>query len=118
MPDPKPLNPTRHTAEAMKDDALVMAGELRSLLGANPGLAQWRAAESLALGILSAVRKGRTAATLVAAADQAHAARLQQHEDAMVMHLDRMGMHDTAEIASSPQLHPIFDGICRAAGLQ
>jgi hypothetical protein len=102
-----PIHPTRHTAEAMRQDTEAMASEIVKLMATAPGAAQWRAAESLALGILSAVRKGCTAHQLVQAQAQAQAARRVNHETAMVMQLERMGMSETAE-----RLHPIFEGIC------
>jgi len=104
--DPMPLNPTRHTVEAMRSDTEAMALQLVELMAPTPGAAQWRAAESLALGILSAVRKGRTAQTLVLAQQQAQAKRDAEHETAMVVQLDRMGMSETA--GRLPSVHPIF----------
>lgn len=103
MPDPLPINPTRATAEEMKDDAFVMAGELRSLMGADPGPDQWRAAESLALGILSAVRKGRSAAILIHEARKAQAVRERAHDDAIVLQLERHGFAQDAAFLGAPR---------------
>lgn len=113
LPEPLPIHPTRHTAEAMRSDTEAMALELVGLMAPSPGAAQWRAAESLVLGMLSAVRKGATAHQLVLAQQAAQAKRDEQHETAMVLQLDRMGM---SEIAG--RLHPVFGDICKAVGLQ
>lgn len=51
---------------------------------------------------------------------QAVNAAIKARPDELRMQLDRMGMSETAERAEAPsgQLHPIFGGICKAAGLQ
>ena len=118
MPEPTPLNPTRHTAEAMRSDTEAMALQLVELMAPTPGAAQWRAAESLALCILSAVRKGATAHQLVLAANSAVTARRQDHQDALVVQMDRMGMRDdleTGQSSGAPEgIHPIFDNLLRS----
>ena len=111
--NPYPLNPTRSTAEAMRADALAMTDEIQNLLDAQPTPAQWQAIESCALRIASSARKGRCAAVLVQTANEAQAARVEQHETAMTVQLDRMGMSETAG-----RLHPIFEDMIHAAGMQ
>ena len=105
--------PKPSTAETMRDDAVAMTEELRGLLDTQPTPGQWRAIESYALGIASAARKGKTAAVLVQAAKEAQVARVEQHETAMTVQLDRMGMSETAG-----RLHPIFEDMIHAAGMQ
>ena len=102
--------PTTHT---MRADAIAMARELRNLLDAQPTPGQWQAIESYAMGIASAARKGKTAAMLAQTANEAHAARVEQHETAMTVQLYRMGMSETAG-----RLHPVFADMIKAAGMQ
>lgn len=129
LPEPTPLNPTRHTAQLCREEALRAARELIAvtehlvkILERNPNADQWRVLESIVQGmgttalkrLVDPIRTGRSAAVLVAAATKAADAKRQEHTDALVMRLDRMGMSETLqhlEGAAPEGLHPLFGSI-------
>ena len=106
-------SPNLPTAEAIRVDARAVALILCSLLRDLPTPDEWAVIESCAMDLASAARKGRSAAVLVKAANDAQAARVEQHKTAMTVQLDRMGMSETAG-----RLDPVFASILKAAGMQ
>ena len=101
-----------YTSEAMRANAAAMVDEIRNLLEVEPTPSQWQVIESHALGIADAARKAGhfSAAVLVAST---RSSLDQQHETAMTVQLDRMGMSETAG-----RLDPVFANIIKAAGMQ
>lgn len=115
MPEILPIHPQRLTTDQAKEEALRAARELIAItehlvemLEANPSADQWRVLESIAQGygtslvprMMDPIRRGRSAAVLIAAAEKAAQARREQlHRDqeALVLHLERHGFAQDAQ---------------------